>query len=134
MQLSSPRKKSLINLTPLIDIVFILLIFFMLASNFVRWHTLELSVGEASEIEIDPLAISIISIKADASYAINKTPMALNEIISLLRSKINNDPDHPIVIQPEKGTNVQAMVDILNIVKGFAGNSVSVAKPITENL
>jgi len=134
MQLSSPRKKSLINLTPLIDIVFILLIFFMLASNFVRWHTLELSVGEASEIEIDPLAISIISIKADASYALNKIPMALNEIISLLRSKINNDPDHPIVIQPEKGANVQSMVDILNIVKGFAGNSVSVAKPITENL
>lgn len=134
MQLSSPRKKSLINLTPLIDIVFILLIFFMLATNFMRWHTLELSVGEASEIEIDPLAVSIVSIKADASYALNKTPMALNEIISLLRSKISNRPDHPIVIQPEKGANVQAMVDVLNMVKGFAGDNVSVAKPIKESL
>ena len=106
----------------------------MLASNFVRWHTLELSVGEASEIEIDSFAMSIVSIKADASYALNKKPMSMNEIISLLRNKINNKPDHAIVIQPEKGANVQAMMDILNVVKGFAGSNVSLAKPLTENL
>lgn len=38
----------MISLTPLIDVVFILLLFFMLTSEFVEWRSLELSMGGAS--------------------------------------------------------------------------------------
>ena len=133
MQLSQPRKKSLVNLTPLIDVVFILLIFFMLASNFVRWHTIELTVGEASEVEIDPLALSIVSIAKDSSYMLNKQTMPLNEIMSALHNKISKDSSHPIVVQPEQGANVQAMVDLLNLLKVFSSENISIAKPPEEN-
>ena len=133
MQLSQPRKKSLVNLTPLIDVVFILLIFFMLASNFVRWHTIELAVGEASEVEIDPLALSIVSIAKDSSYMLNKQTMPLNEIMSALHNKISKDSSHPIVVQPEQGANVQAMVDLLNLLKVFSSENISIAKPPEEN-
>ena len=129
MQLSSPPKKSLVNLTPLIDVVFILLIFFMLASNFVRWHALELTIGESSEIEIDTSKISIVSIKNDNSYALNNRSLALDDIVSTLRNKINSNNSHAIVVQPEQGANVQSMMDILNIIKEFAANNVSIAKP-----
>ncbi len=133
MQLQPLRKKNLVNLTPLIDVVFILLIFFMLASNFTRWHTLELSVGETKEVEVDPLTLSIVSINPDSSYALNKQPLPLDTIMSNLRKKVAEQPSHPIVIQPEQGANVQALVDILNLIKKFAGDNVSIAKATEFN-
>ncbi len=129
MQLSSPNKKSLVNLTPLIDVVFILLIFFMLASNFIRWHYIELSVGEASEIEIDHQKISIISINPDSSYALNEKPLPIDIIMTSVREQVSKNIEHPIVVQPKEGTDVQAMVNVLNRLKNFAGNNISIAKP-----
>ena len=129
MQLSSPSKKSLVNLTPLIDVVFILLIFFMLASNFIRWHYIELSVGDASDMEIDHQKISIIAIHSDKSYTLNEQRLPIDAIIIKVREQVRNNIEHPVVIQPKEGTDVQTMVNILNRLKDFAGNNISVAKP-----
>ncbi|OOC09384.1 ExbD/TolR family protein, partial [Thioalkalivibrio halophilus] len=40
-----PRRRNLISLTPLIDVVFILLVFFMLASSFLDWRAVELEAS-----------------------------------------------------------------------------------------
>ena len=45
---TGPRRSS-ISLTPLIDVVFILLLFFMLTSSFVQWRAVDLSLSVASE-------------------------------------------------------------------------------------
>lgn len=129
MQLTQARRKSLVNLTPLIDVVFILLIFFMLASNFIQWHYIELAVGHASDIQIDHKKMSIIRINPNKSYSLNKQALPIDSIISKVREQVRNNIDHPIVVQPKEGANVQAMVDVLNLLKGFAGNNISVAKP-----
>ena len=132
MHLSSPRKKSLVNLTPLIDVVFILLIFFMLASNFIQWHYIELSVGDASDIDIDYEKISIISINSDKSYSLNQQALPLDSIIAKVREQVRNNIDYPVVVQPKEGTDVQAMVTVLNLLKDFVGNNISVAKPAND--
>ncbi len=129
MQLSQSSKKSLVNLTPLIDVVFILLIFFMLASNFIRWHYIELSVSNASDVEVDHQKISIITIDQTKSYFLNDKKLPLELIIVKIRKKLREDIDHPIVVQPTKGTDVQLMVDVLNLLKNFSGNNISISKP-----
>ena len=134
MQLAQPRKKSLVNLTPLIDVVFILLIFFMLASNFIRWHYIELAVGDVGEIEVDHNAISIIRIEHNQSHYLNDKKLSLNIIINEIRKKVRKNLDHPIVIKPEQGTKAQAMVDVLNLLQNFAGSNISIAKPEKDQL
>jgi biopolymer transport protein ExbD len=129
MQLTQARRKSLVNLTPLIDVVFILLIFFMLASNFIQWHYIELAVDYASDIQIDHQKMSIIIINPDKTYSLNKQSLPIDSIISKVREQVRNNIDHPIIVQPKEGTDVQAMVNVLNLLKDFAGNNISVAKP-----
>ena len=129
MQLSQPNRKSLVNLTPLIDVVFILLIFFMLASNFIRWHYIELSVGEASDIELNHQKISVITLRSDKSYLLNEKPLPLDSIIGKVREQVRKNIEHPVIVQPEEGTDVQSLVNVLNLLKNFAGNNISVAKP-----
>ena len=133
MQLSQPSKKSLVNLTPLIDVVFILLIFFMLASNFIRWHYIELAVGEASEIEIANEHISIISISADGAYHLNEKELPIKLIVKRIREQVRINIDHPVVVQPKEGADVQSLVKILNVLKDFVGNNISIAKSDSDN-
>ena len=128
MQLYQARKKSLVNLTPLIDVVFILLIFFMLASNFIRWHYIELSIGDVSELEIGSQDISMIEIDKDQSYFLNGKKLPLDTIISKMRTQVRKNIEHPIVVQPKEGAKVQAMVNVLNLLQDFAGNNISIAK------
>ena len=129
MQLPALRRKSLVNLTPLIDVVFILLIFFMLASNFIKWHSLELSVSNPEEIIVDHEAISLVEIQVNGTYLLNNIELPLNEIIGKVRQQALINKDHPIIVQPENGTQLQFMIDVLERLQILADANVSLAKP-----
>ncbi|MEA3292739.1 MAG: biopolymer transporter ExbD [Pseudomonadota bacterium] len=60
-----------INLTPLIDVVFLLLIFFMVTTTFTRQARIELKLPEAASAEQQPQPESLsIEISADGEYAV----------------------------------------------------------------
>ena len=121
------------NLTPLIDVVFILLIFFMLASNFIRWQSLELSVGEPDEILIDHQQVSNIHIFKNGKFALNDEVMPLDQVITYVRKNILADQNHPVVIQPEKGSHVQSLVNALDRLEITAGTNISLAEFNMDN-
>ena len=129
MQLAkSQRKHSLVSLTPLIDVVFILLIFFMLASSFAEWQFIELGVGKADEMRIDSRSTSTIDLISDGAYKLNNKEMEINEIISIVRERCRININHPIIIQPHDGVSLQSLVTILDQISEFADKNVSLAK------
>ena len=136
MQLAeSDRKKSLVNLTPLIDVVFILLIFFMLASNFVRWHVLELATGSTQEITVDSDSLSIVSFGHDGKYTLNGNAMTMNDIVETLNQRIMRQPEHAIIIEPNTTATVQDLMDLIaGINKSVSSDNISVAKSTGNQL
>ena len=129
MQLAkSQRKHSLVSLTPLIDVVFILLIFFMLASSFAEWQFIELGVGKADEMRIESRSTSTIDLISDGAYKLNDKEMEINEIISIVRERCRININHPIIIQPHDGVSLQSLVTILDQISEFADKNVSLAK------
>ncbi len=129
MQLAkSQRKHSLVSLTPLIDVVFILLIFFMLASSFAEWKFIELGVGKADEMRVDSRSTSTIELIPDGAYTLNDEEMEINEIISIVRERCRININHPIIIQPHDGVSLQSLVTILDQISEFADKNVSLAK------
>lgn len=78
------REEESINLTPLIDVVFLLLIFFMVSTTFTKETHLSIDLPEASgEHQAEsPKAIEII-IAAEGSYAINGSALVNREIETL---------------------------------------------------
>ena len=128
MRLPAASKKSLINLTPLIDMVFILLIFFMLASNFVEWKYIELGVGETDELIVDHDQVSIVQITDNNRYYLNKIELSLDEVIAKIRHRVRMDVDHPVVVQPANNTSLQSMVNVLDRLQQFTGKNISIAK------
>ena len=122
------RKHSLISLTPLIDVVFILLIFFMLASSFAEWQFIELSVGEIEEIRADSLRTSRIKLVSNDTFLLNDKEMGIEEIVSIVRERCRGNINHPIIIQSHDGVSLQSLVTILDQINEFADKNVSLAK------
>ena len=85
---NAQSRRSLVSLTPLIDVVFILLIFFMLASNFVDWQFIEFSIGESEEVVIDQKSTSVINLKSNDEFYLNDIKMELNSIVKVVRNRL----------------------------------------------
>lgn len=83
-----PRKQyasQSINITPLIDIVFLLLVFFMLTSHFINEKNVEITLPEAeSGVENNAGQMELVSIKEDGSLFHGDTPLSAGQLKSLL--------------------------------------------------
>ena len=107
-----------INITPLIDIVFLLLVFFMLATSFIQKSVIEvnLSSGKTIEIENQKNTVVLILNKKGLIYLNNKL---IN--VSNIRNEINNivkkNPKYSILIKSHKKIPVQKVIRLIEEVR-----------------
>lgn len=101
-----PRRKP--ALTPLIDVVFLLLVFFMLAAQFGRDGALSLAgSGGAAEYSGPPRLVTILP----ARVLLNGTALAEADIPARL-SDLTQGPDDPIILRADPAADVQRLTDI----------------------
>jgi biopolymer transport protein ExbD len=102
-----PRRPSL---TPLVDVVFLLLVFFMLAARFGPERALPLAAAGtgADEWEGPPRLVTV----GQGGVALNGVPVSLDGLAEAL-ALLMPTPDAPVVLRPAAGADVQAMVDVL---------------------
>ena len=107
-----------INITPLIDIVFLLLVFFMLATSFIQKSTIEVNLSSGKTIKIDNeknTAIVILN-KKGLIYLNNKLIKVTN-----IRNEINNivekNPKYRILIKSHKKVPVQKVIRLIEEVR-----------------
>lgn len=81
------RDEAGVDLTPLIDVVFLLLIFFMVSTTFIRETQLKIDLPEASG-ELQEIEEDIIEITVDrrGDYSVNQQILVNNELDTLLRA------------------------------------------------
>jgi biopolymer transport protein ExbD len=81
------RDEATVELTPLIDVVFLLLIFFMVSTTFIRETQLKIDLpeaaGELQEVEEDVIEITVDRL---GEYAVNDRLLVDNEMRTLLRA------------------------------------------------
>lgn len=108
---SRPQRR--LGLTPLIDVVFLLLIFFMLASTLTGERTLGLEVAGASraaDTEAEPLRVLL---SADGQVSLAGAPVALARLTSALREALAVDAGHAVRVVPDPDASLQRIVDVL---------------------
>ena len=111
-----------ISLTPIIDVVFILLIFFMLATNFQSFNQtdIKLSNEEASTSQSDK-RIYLVEFNKEGEFKLNKATMSPKSIKNKILDSKKNDEEYIVVIKGAKDTEIQ---DILNIIADFKKNDI----------
>ncbi len=107
-----------INITPLIDIVFLLLVFFMLATSFIQKSTIEvnLSSGKTVEIENQKNSVVLILNKKGQIY-LNKKLINISNIRNEITNIIEKNPKHKILIKSHKKIAVQKVIRLIEEVR-----------------
>jgi biopolymer transport protein ExbD len=108
-----------INLTSLIDVVFILLLFFVVTTTFTRETQLQVDLPEAVSGAPDqnPPKRLDIAISADGNYAINQHVLPksdLDTLITALRAESNGDTTLPLSISADGKTPHQAVITAMD--------------------
>ena len=125
-----------VNLTPLIDVVFLLLIFFMVSTTFDTTSELKIQLPEASALNKSPKNDKLtIMIDPRGFYYINGKRLKNKnaELLLLeLHRLVGNQKDLPVVIQSDANSPVQSMVTALDIVgqMGMTHLSIATTKPL----
>ncbi len=119
-----------INLTPLIDVVFLLLIFFMVSTTFDTTSQLKIRLPEASEnqAESQPQALNLL-IDADGNFFLNARQLT-NSRSATLKAALERSmagKKMPIVIQSDAGSPVQSLVTAMDVVGQLGLTQVSIA-------
>ncbi len=106
-----------INLTPLIDIVFLLLIFFLLTSSFFRYEALEISLPTAeSSAARDSEALTVTVLGRDR-YRVGSSEYSKDTLLQALLSKRNSKELAPIYLQIDKGAEVEILVEAMDFLR-----------------
>ena len=106
------RRKAVISLTPLIDVVFILLVFFMLVSSFMDWRSLSLdsSAPDSRSVEREQQPF-IVAIQGEL-LLLNDQEVTLARVVELAKSR--HQSDQAVSLQPLGETSVQHLISVLD--------------------
>ena len=106
---------SIIKLTPLIDVLFILLIFAMLVTDHQKFRQINLSISthsnDESQINLDEL---VIHIRMDGELFIENKRSTLFSILQTIKHKQEKRPDISILLSPDTGLPFSKFVKIVD--------------------
>ena len=123
-----------ISLTPIIDVVFILLIFFMLATNFQQFNKMNIKLStESSSISTSDKKIFVIKFNQDGNYLLNDTPATLDVIEQNILSTDLDDNEYLVVIKPEKNTYLQKTFSVIESLNNKKIENITLGITKNEN-
>ena len=107
-----------VNLTPLIDVVFLLLIFFMVSTTFVKESQIDLTLPQASaEVRDDPIERVEIAVSQDGTIYINQQALVNTQVTTIRAAltELKNEAEQPVVIiSADANASHQSVVDVMD--------------------
>jgi biopolymer transport protein ExbD len=107
-----------IQLAPLVDVLLLLLIFFLLTWNAARnENELDIKVPQASAAKEKsaPIGDVIVNVKADGNVVVNRRTLSGPDLTSLLEGLVKLNPEQAVVIRGDEAGAYKNIVGVLNI-------------------
>jgi biopolymer transport protein ExbD len=126
-----------IDMTPMVDVAFLLLIFFMVTTVFRRPLAMEVNIPEpGAKVEVPASNVMTIYIKADGSivYDVGQrglTEAAWDELRDILVLELDYNPDLIVLAKVDRNARYERMVDVLDALDEARVSRFSVI-PMTE--
>jgi biopolymer transport protein ExbD len=126
LELVTPARRRAISLTPLIDVVFILLLFFMLSSTFTQWRQLDLAVPGSGDAPA-PTQHQVQLHSDSGRFTIDGIEFDVQDT-GALAQQIGAQADDLFVISASHGLGTQALVRLLDALKAAGARQLSLAQ------
>lgn len=119
------RPTAELDMAPLMDVVFLLLLFFMLTSTFIEHRSIELrlptSATAAGEAE---RALPRVQLLADGTLAIDGNIVSADQLKQQVRSQLSGRPEKELVLEADLRCSVQQMVRAMDRLRTAGADQV----------
>ena len=128
------RVSTHLNIAPLIDVVFLLLIFFMLSSHFVTQPGIKLTLPTAITGELHPEEDIIISVTGDNDLYLNGEKVSLEELLDGLGEKVQEAEKKTVVIKADEKIDLGLAVRVMDIARRAEAENVVISTKVEEDV
>ncbi len=119
-----------IQLAPLVDVLMLLLIFFLLTWNAARnENELDVKIPKASEAKEKsaPIGDVVVNVKADGNVVVNRRTLSGPELTEMLKGLVQLDSNQAVVIRGDEAGAYKNVVEVLNICSSAGVTNVAFA-------
>jgi biopolymer transport protein ExbD len=117
-----------INITPLLDLAFVLLIIFMITTPLLENSVnLVIPSSGAANAPINPAQVQTISIDRQAIIKFNNKPVQIDELLSQLKELKQTNPEVAVVIRPDRELPVQKLMTLMDALQRAQISKVGIA-------
>ena len=112
-----------VNLTPMLDVVFILLIFFIVTAQFIKEPGVAIVRPDVdNKASAKPLAI-LIAINEDSEIYIDKKKVSPEEVGFTIKQMREDNPRGEIVVQADVNSSAETLVDVMETINRIDGET-----------
>ncbi len=123
---SNYRPMAEINVTPMVDVMLVLLIIFMVAAPLLTQGVpIDLPDSKAKAISDEDNKPLEVSISKDGRIFVGETEVDEERIVTILTSMTENNPDRRIYIRGDKGIDYGKVMTVLGTINGAGFNKVA---------
>ena len=123
------RKRGIIadiNVTPLVDIMLVLLIIFMLTANLIAKQAIEVELPRASQsTTLNPTTLAV-TIARDGAFYLNGKPTTPEAFRAAVQAAVAADPKTQVIIAGDKAVSHGRVVWVLDVVKSLGVTSFAI--------
>ena len=123
----TPSDDEDVNVTPLLDIVFIMLIFFIVTSTFVKEPGIEVNRPEAVTAQDRKFAKIIVAISSDDEIWINKEQVEISEVRIRVEELVRENPKSTAVVQSDASSKSRFLVEVVNQIRDAGVGEIAVS-------
>jgi biopolymer transport protein ExbD len=128
------KKRARIEMLPMIDIVFLLLVFFIYAMLSMAVHRgLPVNLPASKTVKIDKKLILAVTVKADGSIFVDKEPVALDRLTTLLQTKTTEQEQPGVLLFADRNLPYQSLFEVLDQIRQAGLNRISLQAELDES-
>jgi biopolymer transport protein ExbD len=118
-------RKAELNVTPLIDVLLVLLIIFMVIAPTMSIGLEAVVPQPSNRKESSPASQIVISILRDGTVRVNEEAMAVADLAERLKTAFRLSPDQVVFVQGDKQLEFERVAEVIDLAKGAGLNRVA---------
>ena len=127
-------EESEINLTPMLDVVFIMLIFFIVTANFIKEPGQEINRPESDTAEIQENAAILIAVGANDEVYMDGRRIDVRQVKANVVKMLADNPQGSVVIQADERAVADTIIKVMDGAREAGVNAISLASEPKQNM
>ncbi|SMC28738.1 biopolymer transport protein ExbD [Desulfacinum hydrothermale DSM 13146] len=119
-------------LTALIDIVFLLLIYFLLTTNFMAEEGIQVNLPRATSAAPKEVKEMTVMVDADGAVYVGGTPAALADLFQTVQERLASDPETVVVVEADRSLVLDRVVQVMDVIKAAGASRLRLATERAE--